>query len=314
MPIIQKKLFKILWFDHASQLHANKAKWEWDRKWMDDLINEPRECPPRTDDGAIRQGIHKTKKGNMKLYKKRKMPNLSGLEQTTERRHQSNAKNGNREYDDLKVEPREYQPRFDYCTTQRGVQPTSKVSMKLYKKPKAPRLSGHEQTSEHQPNIHSTRIYDSNYVYMTPDYSPIGPPAGRPLHFPNSIPKGPPALSPSMTRTALVSTYDKARGRGETASLSVKTRGGRETMVFCSKDSTPKGSGGSCRSKNYNSVKGAGRGHGRQICKKPGIVDEATEPGIEAMSHGGEDTRDGMGDYYCIRTADKDSGREEPGK
>ena len=148
---------------------------------------------------------------------------------------------------------------------------------------------------------------------MTPDYSPIGPPAGRPLHFPNSIPKGPPALSPSMTRTALKSTYNTARGRGEIASLSVKTRGGRETLVFCSKDSNPKGSDCSSWSDTHNSVKGAKRRHGREG-KQSGVVEEGTDPGIEAISRGGEDTGDGTGDYYCMRTAAGDSGRSGPQK
>ena len=69
----------MLWFDWASQLHANKSKWEWDRKWMDDLINEPREWPPRTDDGTKRPGMNKPEKGLVKLPKKKKTPNLSGL-------------------------------------------------------------------------------------------------------------------------------------------------------------------------------------------------------------------------------------------
>ena len=114
-----------------------------------------------------------------------------------------------------------------------------------------------------------------------------------------------------MTRTALESTYDKARGRGETASLSVKTRGGRETLIFCSKDSSPKGSSGSCRSDKHNSVKKAERKNGRKG-KQPGIVDEATEPGIEAMSHDVEHAIEGIGDYYCMRTATDNSGRGGP--
>ena len=89
-----------------------------------------------------------------------------------------------------------------------------------------------------------------------------------------------------MTRTALESTYDKARGRGETASLTVKTRGGRETLVFCSKDLNFKGSGGSCRSDKHTSVKEAAKGQGRKG-KQPGAIDEATEPGVEVMSPGG---------------------------
>ena len=309
--IVKKKLSKMLRFDRASQLHANKSKWEWDRKWMDDLINEPREWPPRTDDGTIRPGMHKPEKCSRKIHEKKKTPNLSGLERTSEHQHQSNAEISTKEWDNLKIEPREYQPRFDYCTKQQGTQPTSKVPIKLYKKPKALHLSGREQISELQPNRHSTRIYKSNYGYATPDYSPNGPPARPPLYFPHSSPKSPPAPPPSMTRTALESTYDKARGRGETASLSVKTRGGRETLVFCSNYSTPKSSGGSYRSDRHSSVQEANRRQGEKS-NKPGLVEESTEPGIEMMNRGIEDTGEDLADYYCIGTAAGDSGRGGP--
>ena len=55
--VVKNKFPKMLWFDRASQIETDRAKWEWDRKWMDDLINEPRECLPTNKYCTIRRGM-----------------------------------------------------------------------------------------------------------------------------------------------------------------------------------------------------------------------------------------------------------------
>ena len=198
--VVKNKLPRMLLFYWKSQLLNDKAKCEWDRKWVDDLLNKPREYPPSTDYCTIRRGMHQYNKEPMKFYRKPKAPRLPGLEQTSEHQLHSNEDKSKRERDrkvmeELKNKLQEQKPRFDFCTMQQGIKPANKDSMTSYIKPKAPCLSGHDRTSENQLKRHSTRLINS-----TPDYSPSGRPAHRTLHFPNSSPKGTPALRVHLAR------------------------------------------------------------------------------------------------------------------
>ena len=198
----------------------------------------------------------KLRKNSIKISKKREVESRAGSEETVEHNYKSHYTRPNNPQP-----PKHHSPLLSYNCKDRPEPPvhcypnygSGPIGPLEQSKP------SHTTTGRgpRAPSVHHLASYGSgrkappepdNHHHTPPGYGSRAPHTrpGPPYQPTSSDDTAPPALPPRpaarSTLAVLERTYQCARERGETASLCMKTRRGRETLVFCSKDVTTKAS------------------------------------------------------------------------
>ena len=273
--VVMKKLRRMSGFDQDSQYEEESGRNLPQEKLP--IANYYTESPKRPHT--------KLRQDSRKSSKKTEVKNLAGCEQTSEQNYKSHYTRPNDPQPSKLHSPLPSYNHEDcpeppaHCHTNYGSGPVGPLEQSEtshttpgsgLRAPPVHHLASHGSVQKAPPE-------PDNHHHTPPGYGSRAPPTPPgPPHKPSSSgPSSPQALHPRLvarsTLAALEKTYQCARERGETASLCMKTRRGRETLVFCSKDVTTKASSG------ITSREGRGRERGQVSNYKEGTGNRAQE-------------------------------------